>query len=135
MLFDSLVIGQIIPNNPAARVRGPKYSAKKGKTPTLNPDESRQLFDAMAMSHHIGLRDRAFIGIKVYTFARVSAVIPMKVEGLYQSGVKWKVRFHEKCGKHPEAFAHRIPTRIYQCRRQSRNKEDSAHPNHGGNIS
>ena len=29
MLFDNMVIGQIIPNNPATSVRGPKYSTKK----------------------------------------------------------------------------------------------------------
>lgn len=47
MLFDSMVIGQIIPNNPAASVRGPKYSTKKGKTPVLTADETRQLFKAI----------------------------------------------------------------------------------------
>src|ERR1041384_1294415 len=33
MLFDWLVVGQIIPMNPASVVRGPKYSVRKGKTP------------------------------------------------------------------------------------------------------
>jgi len=46
------------------------------------------------------------IGVMVYTFARVSAVIHMKVEDFYQMGVKWKVRLHEKGGKHHEVFAH-----------------------------
>jgi site-specific recombinase XerD len=32
-LFDWLVGGQIIPVNPAAAVRGPKHSVRKGKTP------------------------------------------------------------------------------------------------------
>jgi site-specific recombinase XerC len=35
MLFDWLVIGQIVPNNPAAAVRGPKHVVKTGKTPVL----------------------------------------------------------------------------------------------------
>jgi integrase/recombinase XerD len=35
MLFDWLVIGQIMPMNPASSVRGPKYSIKRGKTPVL----------------------------------------------------------------------------------------------------
>ena len=43
MLFDNLVIGQVIPNNPAASVRGPKYSTKKGNTPVLTEDETRTL--------------------------------------------------------------------------------------------
>ena len=106
MLFDSMVIGQIIPNNPAASVRGPKYSTKKGKTPVLTADETQQLFKAIDTSHLVGLRDRALIGVMVYTFARVSAVIHMKVEDFYPMGVKWKVRLHEKGGKHHEVFAH-----------------------------
>ena len=35
MLFDWLVLGQIVPTNPASVVRGPKHSTKKGKTPVL----------------------------------------------------------------------------------------------------
>src|SRR5579872_5006775 len=89
MLFDNLVLGQAIPNNPAASVRGPKYSTKKGKTPILTADETRQLFDAIDTSHLIGLRDRALIGVMVYTFARVSAVVNMTVEDFYQTGHKW----------------------------------------------
>ncbi len=106
MLFDNLVIGQVIPNNPAASVRGPKYSTKKGKTPVLTEDETRQLIKKIDTSHLVGLRDRALIGVMVYTFARVSAVIHMRVEDFYQTGHKWKVRLHEKGGKHHEVFAH-----------------------------
>lgn len=106
ILFDSMVIGQMLPNNPAASVRGPKYSTKKGKTPVLTLEETRQLFKAIDVSHLVGLRDRALIGTMVYTFARVSAVINIKVEDFYQSGVQWKVRLHEKGGKFHEVFAH-----------------------------
>jgi len=35
MLFDWLVIGQIVPMNPAASVRGPKHVVKVEKTPVL----------------------------------------------------------------------------------------------------
>lgn len=35
MLFDYLVVGQVIEMNPAAAVKGPSYSTKKGKTPVL----------------------------------------------------------------------------------------------------
>src|ERR1700689_1688471 len=34
-LFDWLVTGQVIPINPAASVRGPSHSVKRGKTPVL----------------------------------------------------------------------------------------------------
>ncbi|MCX6378986.1 MAG: tyrosine-type recombinase/integrase [Armatimonadetes bacterium] len=106
MLFDNLVIGQVIPNNPAASVRGPKYSTKKGKTPVLTQDETQKLIRKIDTSHLVGLRDRALIGTMVYTFARVSAVINMRVEDFYQTGIQWKVRLHEKGGKFHEVFAH-----------------------------
>ena len=42
-LFDWLVTGQIVPVNPAASVRGPSHSVKRGKTPVLDPAEARAL--------------------------------------------------------------------------------------------
>jgi integrase len=47
MLFDWLVTGQVVPHNPAASVRGPKYVVKKGKTPVLTAEEARQLLDTI----------------------------------------------------------------------------------------
>ena len=35
-LFDWLVTGQVVPVNPAASVRGPSHSVKRGKTPVLD---------------------------------------------------------------------------------------------------
>jgi len=35
ILFDWLVVGQVIPNNPTAAVRGPKHVVSTGKTPVL----------------------------------------------------------------------------------------------------
>lgn len=43
MLFDWLMIGQIMPVNPASSVRGPKHVVRKGKTPVLSSDETRTL--------------------------------------------------------------------------------------------
>jgi hypothetical protein len=44
MFFDWLVIGQVIPMNPASAVRGPKHSVKKGKTPVLTAEEVLEFF-------------------------------------------------------------------------------------------
>jgi site-specific recombinase XerC len=79
MLFDWLVTGHVIEVNPAHAVRGPKYVVKKGKTPVLASDEARALLDAIDTSSLIGLRDRALIGMMVYSFARINAVLEMKV--------------------------------------------------------
>jgi site-specific recombinase XerC len=71
-LFDWLVIGQIMPTNPAAAVRGPRHIVRRGKTPVLDPQEARQLIDAIDTTRIIGLRDRALIGLMVFP-SRASA--------------------------------------------------------------
>lgn len=106
MLFDWLVIGQVLPSNPASAVRGPKYSIKKGKTPVLSAHETRQLLDSIDTSTVAGLRDRALIGLMVYSFARVGAVVNMRVSDYYQNGKRWWIRLHEKGGKFHEVPVH-----------------------------
>src|SRR3954467_8799036 len=57
MLFDWLVVGQVVPVNPAASVRGPKHIVRTGKTPVLDKDEMRDLFRAIDTKGVVGLRD------------------------------------------------------------------------------
>src|SRR3954447_18816348 len=49
MLFDWLILGQVLDANPAAAVRAPKHVVKKGKTPVLKADEARQLLDSIPL--------------------------------------------------------------------------------------
>jgi site-specific recombinase XerD len=106
MLFDWLVIGQVIPANPAASVRGPKHVVSSGKTPVLTADEARLLLDSIDTGSIVGLRDRALIGVMVYSFARVGAVTAMRVGDYYLEGKRWWFRLHEKGGKRHEVPAH-----------------------------
>jgi len=106
MLFGWLVVGQVIPMNPAGSVRGPKHVVKRGKTPVLTADDARQLIDSIDISTVVGLRDRALIGVMVYSFARVSAVCGMKVDDFYRIGRRVWIRLHEKGGKFHEVPAH-----------------------------
>ena len=106
MLFDWLVTGHVIDTNPAHAVRGPKYVVTKGKTPVLAADEARALLDAIPTETPTGLRDRALIGVMVYTFARVNAVIGMKVKDYFIRGRRGWVRLHEKGGKEHEVPCH-----------------------------
>jgi len=106
MLFDWLVVGQVIPSNPASSVRGPRHSVKKGKTPVLTAEEARALLDSIDINTPMGLRDRALIGLMVYTFARVGATLKMKVEDVYVQGRRTWVRLHEKGGKQHEMPCH-----------------------------
>ena len=120
MLFDWFILGQVVAVNPAAAVRGPSYSAKKGKTPVLSSEEARGLLDSIPIVKIVrlkdgtekeevvlvGLRDRALIGLMVFTFARVGAAISMKVEDYYTQGRRFWVRLHEKGGKRHEMPCH-----------------------------
>ena len=120
MLFDWLVTGHVLDVNPAHAVRGPKYVVKKGKTPVLTAEEARELLDSIAIARTTpgangtaavapdlaGLRDRALIGIMVYTFARVGAVLQMKVKDYFVQGRRGWVRLHEKGGKEHEVPCH-----------------------------
>ena len=120
MLFDWLVTGHVLDVNPAHAVRGPKYVVKKGKTPVLTAEEARELLDSIKTVRKtksqdgteseqpslVGLRDRALIGVMVYTFARVGAVLQMKVRDYFVEGRRGWVRLHEKGGKEHEVPCH-----------------------------
>jgi site-specific recombinase XerD len=121
MLFDWLVTGHVIDTNPAAAVRAPKHVVSKGKTPVLSAKQARALLDSIPLKigpepedgqpdnrpdDVIGLRDRAMIGVMVFSFARIGAVIGMEVRDYYQNGKRWWLRLDEKGGKFHEVPAH-----------------------------
>jgi integrase/recombinase XerD len=89
MLFDWLVVGHVLDSNPAHAV--------------LGREETRSLIAAVDTSSLTGLRDRALIGIMIYTFARVGAVLQMNVGDYFSQGRRDWVRLHEKGGKEHEA--------------------------------
>lgn len=106
MLFDWLVTGQVIASNPAHAVRGPRHSVMKGSTTVMSSQEARAFLQSIDTSHVVGLRDRAFIGIMVYAFARVSAVVNLKVEDYFPLKKRWWLRLSEKGGKVNEMGCH-----------------------------
>jgi site-specific recombinase XerD len=106
MLFDWLVIGHVLDVNPAHAVRGPKHVVKKGRTPVLDRDEARALLAAIDTGSLTGLRDRALIGVMIYTFARIGAVLQMNVGDYFTQGRRGWVRLHEKGGKEHESPCH-----------------------------
>jgi site-specific recombinase XerD len=113
-LFDWMVIGQIMPTNPAAAVRGPRHIVRRGKTPVLDPAEARQLIDAIDTTTVIGLRDRALIGLMVYSFARIGGAIGMRVEDVYSQNRRLWVRLREKGGKqHAMPCHHNLETYLH----------------------
>jgi site-specific recombinase XerD len=97
MLFDWLVIGQIMPTNPAAAVRGPKHVVKTGKTPVLEGAEWRKLIDSIPTET---LRDRALIATLTYSFAHIGTAVRMRIEDLRPRGSAWSIELSEKGGLH-----------------------------------
>ena len=92
MLFDWLVVGQVMPANLASAVRGPKHVVKTGTTPVLEAEEWRKLLDSSPVATLRDVRDRALIATLTYPFARVTAALKMKVEDFRPRGAAWSIR-------------------------------------------
>jgi len=106
MLFDWLVTGHVMRLNPAMSVRGPKHVVKKGKTPVLSPEQARELIDNIPTTTMAGLRDRALIGLMIYSFARIGAALTMNVEDVFHQRNRLWLRLQEKGGKQHEMPCH-----------------------------
>jgi integrase/recombinase XerD len=123
--FDQLVLRHVVLLNPAASVRGERYSVVEGKTPELGIDNARALIkhleqriqdarDATANIRAAGrepgqgappdltlvaLRDRAIAGMLIYTAARREAVATLRRGDFRHDGLQHVLRFTEKGGK------------------------------------
>lgn len=123
-LFNWLVIKQVIPENPALFVKGPRFSRQVGITPIMEAEQMRQLLDSIPITrkakipakhgggHHEvadikGLRDRAAIAIMAYTFARVSAVVGLRRGDYRMQGKRARLRLVEKGNKEKLVWLHR----------------------------
>jgi integrase len=72
---------------------------RRGKTPVLSAEEAGKLLDSIETTTLIGLRDRALIGVMVYSFARVGAAVTMRVGDYFEHRKRLWLRLHEKRGK------------------------------------
>src|SRR5450631_3997755 len=72
----------------------------------LDAEQARVLLGSIDTSTIVGLRDRALISVMTFAFARIGAVVAMRVEDYYPKGKRWWVRLHEKGGKRHEMPAH-----------------------------
>jgi site-specific recombinase XerD len=101
-LFDWLVACKVVATNPAHAIRGPKDVVRNAKTTVLDAAQAREFIDSIDISSAVGLRDRALIGVMTFAFARIGAVVAMRLEDYYQEGGRSWVRLHEKGGKRHE---------------------------------
>jgi site-specific recombinase XerD len=111
MLFSWLTEKGVLAMNPAREVKTERFSRTEGKTPAFVEGEVQKLLGAIETSTHTGLRDRALLGVLAYTFARIGAVVNLKVEDYYPSGKRFLLRFillrfKEKGGKEKELPVH-----------------------------
>lgn len=100
MLFDWLMIRQVCSENPCHAVRGPKLKVTTGKTPVLDEADAKQLLNSITGTDLVSLRDRALIGLMIYTFARISAALSMDVKDYTRRGQRrmW-IQLKEKGGR------------------------------------
>ena len=100
--FDQLVLRHVIVLNPTLSVRGERLSVEDGKTPEIPVKLARRLLDGIDCSTVVGLRDRAVIGIMIYTAVRVSAVAKLRRGDFYDTGEQYFFRMTEKRSKFRE---------------------------------
>jgi integrase/recombinase XerD len=65
--FDNQQMYHGVGINPASSVRGPKYSAREGKTPAFNDRQVRTLIDSIDTSDVVGVRDKTLLMVLAYT--------------------------------------------------------------------
>ncbi len=105
-MFDYLVTGQIIPSNPASSVKPPKHVSDGGKTPILQSEELRQLFASLNPDVLIDVRDRAILAVMTFSFARVGAVVKLRVRDYYRQGAQAWFLLREKGGRDNKVPVH-----------------------------
>ena len=99
-LFDWLVIGQIVPFNPASAIRRPhacghpRQDAGAHRGPSARPARFPSDPDARGPPGQSPPRPPL-----LHLRARLGRAASMRVEDYYQSGHRWWVRLHEKGGK------------------------------------
>ena len=69
-------------------------------------EQAREPLDNIDVTTLVGLRDRALIAVMAFAFARIGAVVAMRVEDYFPKGKRWWVRLHEKGGERHEMPAH-----------------------------
>src|SRR5277367_6294546 len=96
------------PQRPLELIR-PPMSAWSDQTTTAavrQKHQSDRLLDAIDVSTHAGLRDRALIALMVFSFARIGAALAMRVEDVFVQNRRLWVRLREKGGKRHEMPCH-----------------------------
>jgi|SRR4029077_6520894 integrase/recombinase XerD len=93
MLFSWLTEKEVLAMNPAREVKTERFSRTEGKPRHLSTAKFKGFLTRSRPPRNTGLRDRALLGVLAYTFARIGAVMNLKVEDYYPSGKRYLLRF------------------------------------------
>jgi site-specific recombinase XerD len=104
--FDNQQMYHGVGINPASSVRGPKYSAREGKTPAFDDRQVRTILDSIVNADVVSIRDKTLLMILAYTAARAGAVARLRTMDYLTDGRAWSFHFGEKGGK-----LHHVPAR------------------------
>ena len=72
----------------------------------LSTAQIQALLDGIDVSTLAGLRDCPLLGVLVYSFARVTAAVSMRVADYYTQGPRSFFRHHEKGGRYNVVPSH-----------------------------
>lgn len=109
-LFNWFKLYQLVATNPATPVKLKREKRRHGKTQALSPSQARQLLDSIKIEKIVGdetipvaagLRDRALIGLMLFSFARISAAVTVNVGDVIVKEHRLSVTLQEKGGKQP----------------------------------
>lgn len=106
MFLDSCVVGGILAVNPAKAVKLPRHSSRTGKTPVIIPEQVRQILDSIPCITQADYRDRALIGLMVFSFFRVSAALSLTLKDYELRGAQRWIIGEEKGSKRHEMPVH-----------------------------
>jgi len=105
-LFDFLAARRALPSSPAAYVKGPRYSMRKGTTPVIEGSDVRKILASIETTTVKGLRDKALIATMAYSFARIGAVLKLDTNCVFSVSRRLWIRLFEKGGRIHEMPCH-----------------------------
>jgi integrase/recombinase XerD len=106
LLFDHLLEQGVVNTNPATRAKPPRQQRERSHTPAFECEEITALLEAIKLDSITGIRDKALFSVLAYSWARVSALVGLKVRDYYtRKDVRW-LRLEEKRGKIHEVPVH-----------------------------
>ena len=98
-LFDALVQRHVIILNPALSVRTERYAVSEGRTPPIGVEQARGLLASIALKLPIDFRDRAILGVLIYTAVRAGACVRLRIGDFQNEGTQHVLQFAEKGGR------------------------------------